>query len=370
MQNEIKQAKRIVVKVGSSTLTYQNSKLNLNRIDKLVRDISNLKNQDLEIILVSSGAVAAGQGKLDLNQEEQSIPEKQALAAIGQGLLMKTYQKLFSEYGSETAQILLTQNDLNSRKRYLNSRNTLNQLLKYNVLPVVNENDTVAVKEIKFGDNDTLSALVSSLVDADLLIMLSDIDGLYTADPREDETAELINQVADISEVEELASGAGSERGTGGMATKLEAAKIATKAGIPMIIANGSSDRVLTRIMEGEPLGTTFLAQEGLASRDKWIAFNLADRGQLIIDRGASKALEEQGSSLLACGILEATGDFVAGDVIDIVDQSHEQVARGLVNYSQEEIEQIKGLQSSQIKSELGYQAYDEVIHRDNLVLV
>ncbi|MBM7556198.1 glutamate 5-kinase [Halanaerobacter jeridensis] len=369
MQNEIKQAQRIVVKVGSSTLTYENSKLNLNRIDKLVRDISNLKNQDLDIIFVSSGAIAAGQGKLRLNKIDRSIPEKQALASIGQGLLMKTYQKLFSEYGYEAAQILLTQNDLNDRKRYLNSRNTINQLLKYNVVPIINENDTVAVKEIKFGDNDTLSALVSSLIDADLLIMLSDIDGLYTTDPRENQDAELISEVEDISTVESAAGGSGTERGTGGMATKIEAAKIATKAGIPMIIANGKQDKVLTKIIEGKEIGTTFLAEEGLPSRDKWIAFNMAVEGELIVDSGAVKALQESGSSLLACGIIETKGNFSAGDVVDVFDQSGTKIGRGLVNYAQREVEQIEGLQSDEIEEKLGYQAYDEVIHRDNLVL-
>ncbi|MFO7820321.1 MAG: glutamate 5-kinase [Halanaerobacter sp.] len=370
MRNEVKQAERIVVKVGSSTLTYDNSKLNLDRIDKIARDISNLKNQELDIIFVSSGAIAAGQGKLNLDKIDRSIPEKQALASIGQGLLMKTYQKLFSEYGYEAAQILLTQNDLNDRKRYLNSRNTINQLLKYDVVPIINENDTVAVKEIKFGDNDTLSALVSSLIDADLLIMLTDIDGLYTADPREDEAAELIAEVDKISEDESAASGAGTKRGTGGMATKIEAAKIATKSGIPMIIANGKQDKVLTKILSGEEIGTTFLAQEGLPSRDKWIAFNMAVGGKLVVDLGAAQALEEGGSSLLACGIVETKGDFAAGDVVDVLDGSGTKIARGLVNYAQREVEQIKGLHSSDIKDELGYQAYDEVIHRDNLVLI
>ena len=370
MNDKIKQAQRIVVKVGSSTLTYDNSKLNLDRIDRIVRDISNLKNQELDIIFVSSGAIAAGQGKLNLAKTGRSIPEKQALASIGQGLLMKTYQKLFSEYGYEAAQILLTQNDLNDRKRYLNSRNTINQLLKYDVVPIINENDTVAVKEIKFGDNDTLSALVSSLIDADLLIMLSDIDGLYTTDPRQDEGADLISEVEDISEVESAASGSGTERGTGGMNTKIEAAKIATRAGIPMVIANGKEDKVLTKILGGAEIGTKFLAQSGLPSRDKWIAFNMAVEGKLIIDTGAVKAVQENGSSLLACGIVETKGSFAAGDVVDVLDQSGTKVARGLVNYAQREVEQIEGLHSSEIEDELGYQAYDEVIHRDNLVLV
>jgi glutamate 5-kinase len=371
MRDSVKRAKRIVIKVGSSSLTYQNAKLNLRRIEKLIREIVDLKNQDKEVILVSSGAVAAGQGELDLAERPQTIPEKQALAAIGQGILMKTYQKLFSEYGQKVAQVLLTQKDLTDRKRYLNSRNTLNQLLNYGVIPVINENDTVAVEEIKFGDNDTLSALVSSLIDADLLIILSDIDGLYTADPRHDPTAKLLSRIDDIShEIEALAGDAGTKRGTGGMITKIRAAKVSTRSGIPLIIANGSLDNVLSQITQGVEVGTLFLSQEKLASREKWIAFNLDVEGEIVIDSGAVKALLEKGKSLLPCGILASQGCFSAGAVVDIVNQAGEILARGLVNYSQREIEEIKGLHTSKIKERLGYQDYDEVVHRDNLVLM
>ncbi|OCL25256.1 glutamate 5-kinase [Orenia metallireducens] len=371
MRESIRKAKRIVIKVGSSSLTYQNAKLNLGRIDKLIREIVDLKNQGKEVILVSSGAVAAGQGELNLVERPQTIPEKQALAAIGQGILMKTYQKLFSEYGQKVAQVLLTQKDLTDRKRYLNSRNTLNQLLQYGVIPVINENDTVAVEEIKFGDNDTLSALVSSLIDADLLIILSDIDGLYTADPRKEPTAKLLSRIDDIShEIEALAGDAGTKRGTGGMITKIKAAKVSTRSGIPLIIANGSLDNVLSQITQGVEVGTLFLSQEKLASREKWIAFNLDVEGQIVIDSGAVKALLEKGKSLLPCGILDSKGDFSAGAVVDIINQEGDSLARGLVNYSQREIEQIKGLHTSKIKERLGYQDYDEVVHRDNLVLM
>ncbi|AGB41879.1 glutamate 5-kinase [Halobacteroides halobius DSM 5150] len=371
MRKKIKEAERIVIKIGSSTLTYQNSKLNLGRIEKLIREIVNLKNQGKEVILVSSGAVAAGYGRLKLEASPGTIPEKQALAAIGQGTLMRTYQTIFSEYGYQVGQVLLTQKDLTDRKRYLNSRNTLYQLLDYNVIPVINENDTVAVKEIKFGDNDTLSALVSSLVGADLLVILSDIDGLYTADPRNDDSAKLISQVEEISsEIEELAGGAGTDRGTGGMATKIDAAKIATKAGLPLVIANGSLDQVVTKISEGEDLGTLFLPDSGMTSREQWIAFNLDIAGKIVIDEGATLALTKEGGSLLACGIVEARGEFSVGDVVDIIDQSGSRIAKGLVNYDQPEVDKIKGFQSEEIKSRLGYQAYDEVVHRDNLVLL
>ncbi|WP_027338583.1 glutamate 5-kinase [Halonatronum saccharophilum] len=369
MRRSVKEASRIVVKVGSSTLTYQNAKLNLGRIEKLIREVVDLRNSGKEVILVSSGAVAAGQGELDLKDGPTTIPQKQALAAIGQGILMKTYQKIFSEYGHKAAQVLLTQKDLTDRKRYLNSRNTINQLLSYGVIPIINENDTVAVEEIKFGDNDTLSSLVSSLIDADLLIILSDIDGLYTADPRKDKEASLISQVEEISsDIEAIAGGAGSGLGTGGMLTKIEAAKIATKAGIPLIIANGSEDRVLTSILSGEEDGTLFLPKKRLASREKWIAFNLGVEGKLLIDNGAAKALSQGGSSLLPCGIIGVKGDFLAGAVVDVVDEESKLLARGLVNYSAKEIEDIKGLHTSEIEEKLGNQDYDEVIHRNNLV--
>ncbi|GAB6099072.1 glutamate 5-kinase [Halanaerocella petrolearia] len=371
MRELIEDANRIVIKIGSSTLTYQNSKLNLGRIEKIIREVVDLKNQGKEVVLVSSGAVAAGYGELNLEDDPATIPEKQALAAVGQGVLMKTYQKLFSEYGYQVAQILLTQNDLTDRKRYLNSRNTLSQLLDYGTIPIINENDTVAVQEIKFGDNDTLSALVSSLIGADLLLILSDIDGLYTADPRTDSSAQIINEVDEISEeIESLAGGAGTDRGTGGMATKIEAAKVATKAGLPMIIANGSLNRVVTKVVDSQEIGTLFLPESGMTSREQWIAFNLDIAGQIVIDEGAEDALVNDGSSLLSCGIMKTTGDFAVGDVVDIINSADETIARGLVNYSRKEVEEIKRLHSDEIKFQLGYQAYDEVVHRDNLVLL
>ncbi|WP_408956651.1 glutamate 5-kinase [Natroniella sp. ANB-PHB2] len=369
VREELVERDRIVVKIGSSTLTYQNSKLNLNRIEKLIREVVDLKHQGKEIILVSSGAIAAGVGGLNLDYYPETIPQKQALAAVGQGVLMKTYQKLFSEYDQRVAQVLLTQRDLTDRKRYLNSRNTLNQLLEYDVIPIINENDTIAVDEIKFGDNDTLSALVSGLVDADLLIILSDIDGLYTADPRFNPEAEMINNVEKISKkIEGLAGTAGTERGTGGMVTKIRAAKIATKAGVSLIIANGSEDQILSQISSGKEKGTLFLPEQGLASREKWIAFNLDVQGSIIVDFGAAKAISKQGSSLLPSGVIRVKASFKAGDVVDIIDEAGSRLARGLVNYSQAEIEKIKGLHSSEIKEKLGYQDYDEIIHRNNLV--
>lgn len=368
--NRLDQADRIVIKIGSSTLTHSTSKLDLGRIEALIRQIVDLKNQGKEIILVTSGAISAGKGKLDLQKTVDTIPEKQALAAVGQGLLMKIYEKIFSEYGSTLAQILLTKGDIAERKRYLNSRNTLFKLLDYGIIPVINENDTVAVDEIKFGDNDTLSALVATLVDADLLVILSDVEGIYTSDPRKDETAQLISQVDKITpELEEIAGGAGTDRGTGGMTTKIEAAKIATRAGVMMMIANGSQENILQKIIQGVNPGTVFLPDEqGLDSRKKWIAFNLAAQGEIAVDSGAADALLKQGTSLLPCGVTEVRGSFKAGDVVNVLNKNEEEICRGIVNYSSKEVEAIQGLQSTEIVDKLGYKDYDEVIHRDNLV--
>lgn len=370
IENELKKAKRIVVKIGSSTLTYENSKLNLGRIEALIRQLADLKNQGKELIVVTSGAISAGKGKVDLNKPPQTIPEKQALAAVGQGLLMQIYEKIFSEYGQDLAQILLTRNDVTERKRYLNSRNALLKLLDYDIVPVVNENDTVAVDEIKFGDNDTLAALVASLIEADLLINLSDVGGIYTADPREDETAELIPEITEIdSSLEELAQGSGTDRGTGGMVTKVEAAKICNRDGIMMMIVDGSETDVLRKVIQGQNPGTIFIpTDQGLTGRKKWIAFNLSVQGKVTVDSGAANALLNHGTSLLACGITKVEGDFTAGDVVDIMGKEGEHLGRGLVNYSTAEVEAIKGLQSTEIEAELGYKDYDEVIHRDNLV--
>ncbi|MGM0471751.1 MAG: glutamate 5-kinase [Bacillota bacterium] len=367
--DQLAEAKRIVVKVGSSTLTHSTSKLDLARIEALVRQLVNLHNQDKEIVVVTSGAISAGRGKLGMTNNPDNLPAKQALAAVGQGLLMQIYEKFFSEYGATLAQVLLTRSDITERKRYLNSRNTLFKLLDYGLIPVINENDTVAVDEIKFGDNDTLSALVATLIDADLLVILSDVEGIYTSDPRKDESAELISRVEEITpELEELAGGAGTTRGTGGMVTKLEAAKIATRAGIMMMIANGSQEHVLDEINRGVNPGTIFIPEvEELASRKKWIAFNLSVQGAVIVDQGAAEALLHQGTSLLPCGVTAVSDDFKAGDVVDIK-TSEDKIGRGIINYSAAEVREIKGLQSTEIKEELGYQDYDEVIHRDNLV--
>lgn len=367
----LKEAKRIVVKVGSSTLTYPTGKLNLHQLERLVRELADLKNRGLEIILVTSGAVGAGMGKLGFEEKPKNIPEKQALAAIGQGILMHLYEKIFSEYGKTVAQVLLTREDLTNRDRFLNARNTLLTLLRLGVLPIINENDTVAYEEIKFGDNDTLAALVAGLIDADIVVLLSDIDGLYTADPRKNPTAQLIEVVEEMTpELLELAGGTGTKLGSGGMMTKLQAAKIASNSGIPLVVLNGAREGALQEIVDGINPGTLFIPREQhhLKTRKTWIAFASKANGKIFIDGGAEKAIIEKGKSLLPSGITQVEGDFKHGSVVSVVGQAGE-IAKGIVNYAAGEIEKLKGCQSKDIAKILGYKDYDEVIHRDNLTL-
>ncbi len=363
-------ANRIVVKVGSSTLSHNTGKLNLHRMEQLVRELADLRNRGKEVVLVSSGAQAAGIGKLGLVRKPKTIPEKQATAAVGQGILMHMYEKFFAEYGVVVAQVLLTREDMSDRRRFLNARNAFNALLDYQAIPVINENDTIAVEEIKFGDNDTLSALVAGLIDADLLIILSDIDGLFSANPQEHPDARLISELSEITpEIEQLAGGAGSRLGTGGMTTKLLAGKIAISSGFPMVIANGRKAGVIRRVVAGEPEGTLFLPKENrLQTKKKWIAFGSSVQGHIIIDGGAGKALLERGKSLLPSGVVAVEGSFDIGNTVSVICAGGE-IARGIVNYPAEEIQKIKGKKTTEIKKILGYKDYDEIIHRDNLVV-
>ncbi|MFW6266836.1 MAG: glutamate 5-kinase [Halanaerobium sp.] len=368
--------KRIVVKVGSSSLTNQNGKLNFTQLDALSRQLVDLKNQGREILLVSSGAVAAGMGELGYAKKPGSIPEQQACAAVGQGLLVGIYNKFFREYGAKSAQILLTSSDLENRNRYLNAFNTLQTLIEHGVIPVINENDTVVTKEIKVGDNDTLAARVSGLVEADLLINLSDVAGLYNGNPNRDrDNLKLISKVENITaEIEKMAGGKGSSFGTGGMETKIEAAKIAVNSGVQMIIGPGKEKNSLLKIVEMAEdsrfdLGTTFLtAKERLSKRKQWLNFNLPPLGKIIVDQGAAAALVRRGKSLLPGGIVEIEGEFSSGDPVTISDGSQE-IGKGIVNYNSDEIEKIKGAHSNEIKEILGYFNKSEVIHRDNMVI-
>jgi glutamate 5-kinase len=364
-------AKRLVVKVGTSSLTHSTGKLNLAQLERLVRALADLANQGRQVVLVTSGAIGAGMGRLGFNKKPKTIPEKQAAAAVGQGLLMHMYEKLFSEYGYAVGQVLLTRDDMNNRGRFLNARNALLTLLQYRVIPVVNENDTVAIEEMRVRDHDTLPALVAGSVDADLLVLLSDIDGLYNGDPRTDETARIIPLVREINlEIERLAGGTGSALGTGGMGTKIAAAKIAMNSGIPMVIANGKRADVLAGLLAGEALGTLFVPKETrLHTKERWIAFGSPVQGEIRVDHGAFKAIRLTGKSLLPIGITGVEGNFEPGNVVSIKAPDGTEIARGMVNYSGEEIRRIKGRKTAEIAAVLGYKDYDEVIHRDNLVV-
>jgi glutamate 5-kinase len=366
-------AQRIVIKVGSSSLTEASGRLDNLKVGKLVGEMADAAQGGRELILVSSGAIAAGMGQLGLAERPKTIPEKQALAAIGQVALMHLYASLFAERGMIAAQVLLTREDMLDRLRCRNSRTTFAALLGMGALPVVNENDAVAVDEIKIGENDSLSAMVASLVEADLLIILTDIQGLYIADPRKHPEASIIHTVEEISaSVEAMAGYEGSARGTGGMATKVKAAKIATSSGIPVLIADSGMDRCLQRLLAGEELGTLFLAHEGVRSfRKRWISFGAKVSGRILVDQGAERSLLAKGSSLLPAGITAVEGSFEEGDVVSVASAATgRELGRGVVNYSSEDIERIKGRRSDEIGAILGYKAYDEAIHRDHLALL
>lgn len=364
--------KRIVIKVGSSSITYNNGLINLNKLDQLCRQIADIHNSGIEIIFVSSGAIGAGMGKLRLNERPKTIPEKQAAAAVGQGMLIHLYEKMFSEYGITIAQILLTREDMVSKDRYLNGRFALSALIGKNVIPIINENDAISVEEIKFGDNDNLSALVSCMVEADLLIILSDIDGLYDKNPALYKDASIINFVDKIDKsIEESAGNTRSNVGTGGMITKIMAAKIAVSSGIPMVIAKSDEAYVLNRILSFQNLGTFFKPKFiPLNKKKRWIAFASKISGSIIIDEGAENAVLEHHKSLLPSGITAASGNFMRRDVINIINNKGSIIARGITNYSYLDLEKIKGIHTNEIEKVLGIKNYEEVVHCDNLVII
>jgi len=371
-KEHLKQVKRIVVKVGTSSLTHSTGLLNLNRIENLVRQLSDVHNRGIEVILVSSGAIAAGIGKLGLKTRPKTIPEKQAAAAVGQGILLHMYEKLFSEYGKIVGQILLTREDVSHRMRYLNASNTFYALLEQGVIPIVNENDAIVVEEIKFGDNDTLSAMVASLVNADLLVLLTDIDGLYDSNPKNNPNAKFIHYVDEITQdIVNAADGAGSSLGTGGMITKINAGKIATSYGSSMIIVNGDAPNILNNILDGKDVGTFFKGhKQPLQARKHWMAFGTKTNGYVIVDAGAETALIKGHKSLLPKGILSIQGSFSEGEVISVLNINKEEIAHGVTNYNSTDIDIIKGVNSCCIEEKLGYKNYDVVIHTNNLVLL
>ncbi len=368
--NLLSHVKRIVVKIGSGVISGSDG-LDTNAITQLTRDVESLLERGYEVVLVSSGAVAAGKGDLGIVGRPRTIPLKQAAAAIGQSRLISIYEEAFHTHGRKVAQVLLTRDDLANRRRYLNARNTLMTLLDYGIIPIINENDTVVVDEIRFGDNDNLSAMITNLLEANLLIILSDVDGLYDHDPRDNPDASLIHEVARISEeIEAVAGGSSSDLGTGGMATKIKAAKRASLYGVGTVIINGRKPGLLPRLLDGEELGTYFLpARNRMAAKKHWIAFTKKPRGKLLIDDGAVTALTEKGKSLLPSGIRGVDGGFDRGDAVRLCALNGEEFAKGVINYSLPELLRIMGKKSSEIEGILGYKYGDEIVHRDNLVL-
>ena len=368
-RQSVKQLKRWVIKVGSALLTNDGLSLHTPYIRQLAAQIACLNERDIEVVLVSSGSVAAGMGSLNMSSRPKAINELQAAAAVGQANLMQCYQAVFEPHRINIAQVLLSHADIADRERYLNARSTLTTLLELDVLSVVNENDTVATDEMCLGDNDRLAALVVGLVDADLLVILTDQNGLYTADPRKDPTAELVGEAsADDSKLLLLASG-GSSLGRGGMVTKIQAAQQASRSGVCTVIANGNHDQILIELSEGVEHGTWLQAQQRLTSKKQWMAGLTQIKGSLTIDTGAVQKLKNSGSSLLPVGVVDVSGDFNRGELISCLDNTGKEIARGLSNYAAPEVEKISGRASTQISEILGYPGDDELIHRDNMVV-
>ena len=369
---DIRQARRWVIKIGSALITADGRGLDREGLRAWVDQIADLIADGHEVVLVSSGAVAEGMTRMGWSQRPEALHELQAAAAIGQMGLVQAWESCFQRRGLHTAQVLLTHDDLSNRQRYLNARGTLRALVSLGVVPVVNENDAVANEELRFGDNDSLAALVANLVEADLVVLLTDQQGLFSADPRNNPDAELVRVTeATAPELDGMAGSSGGSLGRGGMYTKLRAARLAGRSGAATVIAGGREPQVLARLAQGEELGTLLLpGQEPEAARKRWLAGQLQVRGRLRLDDGAVKVLCQSGRSLLAVGVREVLGEFQRGELVACVDAEGREIARGLVNYSSAEARRIKGHPSSEIQSILGYVDEDELIHRDNLVLV
>ncbi|KMN51400.1 gamma-glutamyl kinase [Chromobacterium violaceum] len=370
MHSVIHASDRIVVKVGSSLVTNDGRGLDLNALARWAEEVAELKRRGKQVVLVSSGAIAEGCQRLGWTVRPKGVHELQAAAAVGQMGLCQAYESAFRSFGLHTAQILLTHEDLADRTRYLNARSTLVSLLNLNVVPIINENDTVATSEIRFGDNDTLGALVTNLIEADALVILTDQRGLYSADPRKHPDAEFIHQAeAGDERLEDMAGGAGSSVGTGGMITKILAAKRAARSGAATVIASGREPHVLSRLADGEAIGTQLVAATNrMAARKQWLADHLKLAGRLLLDDGAALAIRERGTSLLPVGVSAVEGDFLRGEAVACVDAAGHEVARGLVNYSSDEARQIMRRSTREIEAALGYIVEPELIHRDNMV--
>jgi glutamate 5-kinase len=371
-QQHVCSAKRIVVKVGTNVLTAPGKPLDDERVAAIAEQIGLLVNSGRQVALVTSGAIGCGMAELGLKRRPATLPGQQAAASVGQGVLMAHYERHFHRHGLHAAQILLTHEDFDDRERYLNAANTIHALFEMPCVPVINENDTISTSEIRFGDNDRLAALVTHLIRAELLVLLTSVSGLYAAGPGTAGRGEVVEVVERVDEeVERLAYDETSPQGLGGMRSKIEAARIATEAGEAAVIADGRDPLVLRKIISGEPVGTLFLPGEGkLSSYKRWIRFTRRPRGTICVDEGARAALVERGKSLLPSGIEGVEGQFKRGDVVRINGPDDEEFARGLCNYSQDEVERIKGCHTARIEEILGYKDYDEVVHRDNLALL
>jgi glutamate 5-kinase len=367
----LSKVKRVVIKVGSSLLTNTAKKtIQTSFLNHLALQIKMLQQKKIQCVVVTSGAIAAGFYQLKLKEKPKEIAQLQALAAIGQSNLMHSYVQTFKKQKLNVAQLLLTWDDLSHRNRYSNAHNTLKELFQYNIVPVVNENDTVAVEEIKFGDNDTLGVLVTHMSESDMLIILTDTDGLYDEDPRLNPKAKLIHEVESLSaEIERSATKSQSLVGTGGMQSKVKSAKRMMQSGIPMVIANGKLKNVLIKILNAETVGTFFYPTGAkMNSRKRWLAWGVKSSGEIRVDEGAQKAICDQGKSLLPGGIRSIEGNWSVGEVVKIIGLEDKEIARGMANYSSGDLEQIKGLKTEQIAQKLGHKSADEVVHRDNLV--
>jgi glutamate 5-kinase len=374
INNNPQEPRRIVAKFGTAILTLPNGRLNEELIRRWVAVLADLRDQGNSILIVTSGAVGAGVGELNLEKRPEDLPDEQAVAAVGQSLLMAVYGDAFRRRGYHVAQILLTRSDLDDRRRHLNIRNCLRRLLDMGIVPIVNENDTVAVAELRVGDNDTLAAIIASKAEADLLALMTDVDGLYESDPRSDPEARVIERVESITpQLEAMAGRTTSAMGIGGMRSKIRCAQAAMRAGIPVTIANGRDPENLRRILNNQPVGTKFIPPETsrLSARDRWIALgaHTAER-RLTVDPGARQALVVHKKSLLPAGIVSVEGEFDKGDVVEIRNEDGRCFAKGLSNYSSQEVEKIRGRQTTEIESILGERLYDEIIHRDNMVVL
>ncbi|MGD8558657.1 MAG: glutamate 5-kinase [Gammaproteobacteria bacterium] len=371
-RSRLTNAKRIVVKIGSSMLTAQGQGLDTNAIADWVGQIAALQKQGVQVLLVSSGAVAEGMKRMGWKKRPRALYELQAAAAIGQMGLIQTYESFFKQHDIHTAQVLLTHDDLSNRKRYLNARSTLTALLNLGVVPVINENDTVTTDEFHFGDNDSLAALVSNLVEASVLILLTDQSGFYDKDPRHHDDAKLVDEAnASDTSLDAMVGGKPGALGSGGMYTKLRAARLAARSGASTVIAHGGEKDVIRRIYNGEHIGTLLLAdQSPVVARKQWLASHLQSKGKLVLDDGAVNVLKQAGRSLLPVGVTDVQGQFARGEVVTCIDQQGREIARGLVNYSASESHTIKGQPSQKIEQLLGYVDEPELIHRDNLVLL